>query len=47
MENSKKNPIKKIGKLALCGLTNSHIESLMIALSGGEAAKVRLCKIMM
>jgi ATPase subunit of ABC transporter with duplicated ATPase domains len=35
------------GKLALCGLTNNHIESLMIALSGGEAAKVRLCKIMM
>ena len=35
------------GKLALCGLTNQHIESLMIALSGGEAAKVRLCKIMM
>ena len=35
------------GKLAMCGLTNNHIESLMIALSGGEAAKVRLCKIMM
>ena len=31
----------------MCGLTNNHIESLMIALSGGEAAKVRLCKIMM
>lgn len=33
-------------KLAMCGLTTNHIESLMIALSGGEAAKVRLCKIM-
>ena len=35
------------GKLAMVGLTTNHIESLMIALSGGEAAKVRLCKIMM
>lgn len=35
------------GRLALCGLTTKHIESLMIALSGGEACKVRLCKIMM
>lgn len=35
------------GKLAMCGLTTNHIESLMIALSGGEAAKVRLCVIMM
>lgn len=32
--------------LALCGLTNEHITSKMIALSGGEAAKVRLCKVM-
>lgn len=34
------------GALAACGLTNQHIDSLMIALSGGENAKVRLCKLM-
>lgn len=32
--------------LANCGLTNEHITSKMMVLSGGEAAKVRLCKIM-
>ena len=32
--------------LAACGLTNEHITSQMMVLSGGEAAKVRLCKIM-
>ncbi|MBO6201976.1 MAG: ABC-F family ATP-binding cassette domain-containing protein, partial [Selenomonas sp.] len=32
--------------LASCGLTNDHITTKMLALSGGEAAKVRLCKIM-
>lgn len=32
--------------LAKCGLTSEHIESLMMVLSGGENAKVRLCKIM-
>ena len=32
--------------LAKCGLTTDHIESLMKVLSGGENAKVRLCKIM-
>ena len=32
--------------LASCGLTNEHITTKMLALSGGEAAKVRLCKIM-
>jgi len=32
--------------LAACGLTNDHITTKMTALSGGEAAKVRLCKIM-
>ncbi|MBQ2010651.1 MAG: ABC-F family ATP-binding cassette domain-containing protein, partial [Selenomonadaceae bacterium] len=32
--------------LAACGLTNEHITSTMMVLSGGEAAKVRLCKIM-
>jgi ATPase subunit of ABC transporter with duplicated ATPase domains len=32
--------------LASCGLTNEHITTKMMALSGGEAAKVRLCKIM-
>lgn len=31
--------------LAKCGLTTKHIESLVRVLSGGEAAKVRLCKI--
>ncbi len=35
------------GALAGCGLTKTHIESLMIVLSGGEAAKVRLCKLML
>lgn len=33
--------------LASCGLTKEKIESLMVVLSGGEAAKVRLCKIML
>lgn len=32
--------------LANCGLTNEHITSKMMVLSGGEAAKVRLCKVM-
>lgn len=32
--------------LAACGLTNEHITTKMTALSGGEAAKVRLAKIM-
>ena len=31
--------------LAKCGLTTQHIESLVRVLSGGEQAKVRLCKI--
>ncbi|NCC55270.1 MAG: ABC-F family ATP-binding cassette domain-containing protein, partial [Erysipelotrichia bacterium] len=31
---------------AKCGLTTDHIESAMCVLSGGEQAKVRLCKIM-
>ena len=35
------------GALAACGLTKDKIESLMVVLSGGEAAKVRLCKIML
>lgn len=35
------------GALAACGLTKDHIESLMIVLSGGEAAKVRICKLML
>ena len=34
------------GALAACGLTKDKIESLMTVLSGGEAAKVRLCIIM-
>ncbi|WP_434511691.1 ABC-F family ATP-binding cassette domain-containing protein [Desulfitobacterium sp. AusDCA] len=33
--------------LAKCGLTNEHITSKMMALSGGENAKVRLCKLML
>ena len=32
--------------LAKCGLTTDHITSQMKVLSGGENAKVRLCKIM-
>ena len=32
--------------LAKCGLTNKQIESRIMVLSGGEAAKVRLCKIL-
>lgn len=34
------------GMLARCGLTKDHIETSMLALSGGEKAKVRLAKIM-
>lgn len=33
--------------LARCGLTNEHITSQMMVLSGGESAKVRLCKLML
>jgi len=33
--------------LASCGLTNEHITSQMKVLSGGENAKVRLCKLML
>ncbi len=32
--------------LAKCGLTTNHIESKVMVLSGGEQAKVRLCKLM-
>ena len=32
--------------LAKCGLTTKHIESRIQVLSGGEQAKVRLCKLM-
>jgi len=31
--------------LAKCGLTTNHIESQIRVLSGGEQAKVRLCKL--
>ncbi|KQO17207.1 ABC-F family ATP-binding cassette domain-containing protein [Paenibacillus sp. Leaf72] len=31
--------------LAKCGLTTKHIESKIVVLSGGEKAKVRLCKL--
>jgi ATPase subunit of ABC transporter with duplicated ATPase domains len=34
------------GALAKCGLTTKHIESKVVVLSGGEQAKVRLCKIL-
>lgn len=34
------------GALARCGLTTKHIESKIHVLSGGEQAKVRLCKLM-
>ena len=34
------------GLLAKCGLTTDQIESKVYVLSGGEQAKVRLCKIM-
>ncbi len=33
--------------LAKCGLTTEHIQSQMSVLSGGESAKVRLCKLML
>lgn len=32
--------------LAKCGLTTKHIESKVLVLSGGEQAKVRLCKLL-
>lgn len=32
--------------LARCGLTTKHIESKIVVLSGGEQAKVRLCKLL-
>lgn len=32
--------------LAKCGLTAKHIESKVRVLSGGEQAKVRLCRLM-
>ncbi|MFQ3544830.1 ABC-F family ATP-binding cassette domain-containing protein [Halobacillus rhizosphaerae] len=34
------------GSLARCGLTKKHMESKIQVLSGGEKAKVRLCKLM-
>lgn len=35
------------GALAGCGLTTEHITTKVFVLSGGEAAKVRLCKLML
>lgn len=35
------------GALAKCGLTTQHIESQVKVLSGGENAKLRLCKLML
>ena len=34
------------GALAKCGLTTQHIESKVMVLSGGEQAKLRLCKLL-
>jgi len=34
-------------ELARCGLTTENITSMMKVLSGGENAKVRLCKILL
>ena len=34
-----------LSALAKCGLTTKHIESQLRVLSGGEQAKVRLCKL--
>ncbi len=34
-------------ELARCGLTSEHITSQMMVLSGGENAKVRLCKVIL
>lgn len=38
-----KTEVRRI--LARCGLTNEHINSKLCELSGGEQAKVRLCKV--
>lgn len=35
------------GALAKCGLTTEHITSKMMVLSGGEHAKVQICKLML
>ena len=37
--------MKSGAALAKCGLTTKHIESQVRVLSGGEQAKVRLCKL--
>ncbi|MFQ9394672.1 MAG: ATP-binding cassette domain-containing protein [Lachnospiraceae bacterium] len=37
--------MKSAAALAKCGLTTKHIESQVRVLSGGEQAKVRLCKL--
>jgi ATPase subunit of ABC transporter with duplicated ATPase domains len=41
--NSSKSEVRS--QLAKCGLTRQHIESPINILSGGEQAKVRLCKL--
>lgn len=38
-------PYEVRSALAKCGLTTKHIESMVKVLSGGEQAKVRLCKL--
>lgn len=44
---SKKNPREIRQALARCGLKQEHVLRKMSSLSGGEQAKVRLCKLMM
>ena len=43
--NSGIYPVWVRAALAKCGLTTKHIESKVKVLSGGEQAKVRLCKL--
>ena len=42
---NKKIEVEILAALAKCGLTTKQLESKIMVLSGGEAAKVRLCKI--
>ncbi|MDU0200229.1 ABC-F family ATP-binding cassette domain-containing protein [Paenibacillus sp. MAH-36] len=46
-EFSSMNQNEVRGALARCGLKNEHITRAMSMLSGGEQAKVRLCKLLM
>ena len=42
---SRLQPVEVRAALAKCGLTTKHIESRVKVLSGGEQAKLRLCKL--